>query len=89
MDALQFKKSAFALHLVELNAELKTDDPQPGALIIFDHGHGLGHVAMKTGPNTSIAVHVAGRQITKRDARVRARKYDREDPKIAGYVRLS
>ena len=45
MDSLQFRKSASALHLLELNANLKTDDPQPGDLVIFDHGHGLGHVA--------------------------------------------
>lgn len=50
LDTLQFKKSASALRLLELNADLKTDDPQPGDLIVFDHGQGLGHVAIKTGP---------------------------------------
>lgn len=88
MDSLQFKKSASALHLLELNENLKTDDPQPGDLIIFDHGHGLGHVAIKTGPNTSIAGNTSPDGRSRQGTGVFEHEYDPADPRIAGYIRV-
>lgn len=89
MDALRFKKSASALHLLELNADLKTDDPQPGDLIIFDHGHGLGHVAIKTGSTTSIAGNTSPDGRSRNGTGVFEHDYDPADPKIAGYIRVA
>ncbi len=87
MGALQCKKSASALHLLELNADLKTDDPQPGDLIVFDHGRGLGHVAIKTGPSTSIAGNTSPDGKSRNGTGVF--EYDPSDPKIAGHIRVA
>ncbi len=89
MGPLQFKKSASALHLLELNADLKTDDAQPGDLIVFDHGQGRGHVAIKTGPNTSIAGNTSPDGKSRNGTGVFEHEYDPGDPKIVGHIRVS
>ena len=89
LPALQFKISASALHLLAINEALKTEDPQAGDLIIFDHGHGLGHVAIKTGPSTSIAGNTSPDGKSRQGTGVYEHAYDVNDPKIAGYIRVA
>lgn len=86
IESIAFKKSASALHLLELNANLITTDPQPGDLVIFDHGHGLGHVALVTGPGTSIAGNTSPDGKSRNGTGVFEHSYDPADPKIAGYI---
>lgn len=46
---LSVRYSAGALRLLDLNPELALTEPETGALVIWDHGHGLGHVGIVTG----------------------------------------
>src|SRR6185503_15540838 len=55
LPPLQFLVSASALGLLKRNAALIVDEPQPGDLIIWDHGNGHGHASIKTGPTDHIA----------------------------------
>ncbi len=45
----RFRKSAGALRLLEVNTDLRIDDPEPGCLVIWDHGKGRGHAGIVTG----------------------------------------
>jgi len=87
--SVSFNKSASALHLLSLNADLKTTDPQPGDLVIFDHGGGLGHVAIVTGPNTTIAGNTSPDGTSRNGTGVFEHSYDPQNPEIAGYIRVS
>lgn len=46
---LHMRMSAGALRLLDLNPDLVITEPEVGCLVIFDHGHGLGHVGVDTG----------------------------------------
>lgn len=48
-DTLQLHRSAGALRLLELNPDLVLAEPETGALVVWDHGGGLGHVGIVTG----------------------------------------
>lgn len=87
LAALTFRKSASALHLLEINADLITTDPQPGDLVVFDHSHGLGHVAIVTGQGTSIAGNTSADGKSRNGSGVFEHAYDVNDPQIAGYIR--
>lgn len=89
LDNLQFKISASALHLLDINAALKTDSPEPGDLVVFDHGKGLGHVAIITGPGTSIAGNTSPDGKSRQGTGVYEHSYEPADPKIAGYLRVA
>lgn len=45
---VEFRRSARALGLLEKNPGLVVANPQPGDLVVWDHGGGLGHVAVLT-----------------------------------------
>jgi hypothetical protein len=89
IESITFKKSASALHLLELNAALITTDPHPGDLVIFDQGHGLGHVAIVTGQGTSIAGNTSPDGKSRNGTGVFEHAYDVNDPKIAGCIRVA
>jgi hypothetical protein len=89
--------SASALRLLALNESLVTDQPEPGHLIVFDHGGGLGHVGIVTGV-TSVGGNVASVQAiagnttlagSREGNAVVERGFDLPDPRLAGYVRVS
>lgn len=44
-----FLRSGSALKLVARNPDRVISDPEPGCLVVEDHGHGLGHVSICTG----------------------------------------
>lgn len=54
-----FRKSAGALRLLDVNADLRITEPEDGALVIWDHGGGKGHVGIVTGV-TRVGSEVAG-----------------------------
>jgi cell wall-associated NlpC family hydrolase len=62
--------------------------PRPGDLVIFDHGHGLWHVAIVTGSGTSIAGNTSPNGKSRNGTGVFEHSYDPADPKIEGYVRI-
>ena len=45
----EFRKSAGALRLLDVNAELRVAEPDAGCLVVWDHGSGKGHVGIITG----------------------------------------
>lgn len=46
---LDFRGSAGALRLLDVNQDLRIAEPEPGCLVIWDHGGGNGHVGIVTG----------------------------------------
>ena len=89
IPSLRFRKSAGALRLLALNEDLRTDDPQVGDLIIWDHGGGHGHVSIKTGPTTHIAGNTSADGKSRNGTEVAEHDYDPADPKIAGHIRVA
>lgn len=97
---LTFRKSAGALRLLSLNADLVIAEPEPGALAIWDHGGGKGHVGIVTGTivesqdgaeTLASVIAIAGNTNAagSRDAdSVFERGFAMPDARIAGYVRL-
>jgi hypothetical protein len=45
---VNWHNSASALALISRNPSFVVKDPTPGAFIVWDHGHGLGHIALLT-----------------------------------------
>lgn len=45
---LSMRYSAGALRLLDLNPDLALTEPEAGAVVVWDHGHGLGHVGIVT-----------------------------------------
>ncbi len=45
---IKFRRSASGLNLLKLNPDLVVTDPQPGDILIEDHGHGMSHVGIIT-----------------------------------------
>lgn len=88
---ISFRKSAGALHLMELNEHLKVSDPQPGDIVIFDHGHGLGHVAIVTDIDSpaTIAGNTSPDGTSRQGTGVFEHSYDPSNPEIAGYLRIA
>lgn len=89
MGPLQFKKSASALKLLEINKDLLTTDPQPGDLVIFRHERGLGHVGIVTAPGVYISGNTSPDGKSRNGTGVFEHAYDVNDPRIAGYLRIS
>jgi hypothetical protein len=96
---LAFRGSAGALRLLDLNPDLVVAEPEPGALVIWDHGHGKGHAGIVTGVTrvdralAEIDV-IAGNTNAdgSRDANmVWERSFPQPDGarKIAGYIRIT
>lgn len=89
---LAFFKSASALHLLVRNPDRVISDPEPGALVVWDHGHGKGHVGIITGVNGPTFDAIAGN--TSEDGRAREgvmvaeHTFSVDDPKIAGFIRV-
>lgn len=88
MPPLEFRRSSGALLLLIINDALKTDDPQPGDLIIWDHGGGRGHVSIKTGDVSHIAGNTSPDGKSRNGTGVYEHGYDPADPQIAGYIRV-
>jgi hypothetical protein len=89
MGPLEFKRSSGALRLLAINSALVTTDPQPGDLIIWNHGNGKGHVSIKTGDATHIAGNTSPDGKSRQGTGVYEHEYDPQDPKIAGYIRVA
>ena len=89
MQPLTLLVSASAMGLLKRNAALVVDSPMPGDLVVFDHGGGKGHVAIVTGPGTSIAGNTSPDGTSREGYGVFEHAYDPNDPKIAGYIGVS
>lgn len=89
-----FLKSASALRLVARNPDRRISDPEAGALVVWDHGHGKGHVGIITAwePATATFSAIAGN--TSSDGRSREgvmvaeHAFSAKDPTIAAYLRV-
>lgn len=89
MGPLTFKRSGGALRLLIINDALRTTNPLPGDLIIWDHGNGKGHVSIKTGDATHIAGNTSPDGKSRVGYGVFEHPYDPDDQKIAGYIRVA
>lgn len=89
LGPLKFRRSASALRLLELNRDLVTTDPQPGDLIIWNHGDGKGHVSIKTADTDHIAGNTSPDGKARNGYGVFEHGYDPADPRIAGYIRVA
>jgi hypothetical protein len=86
---LTFRTSGSAVRLLKLNPTLITTDPQPGDLVVFDHGNNKGHVAIVTSPTTTVAGNTSPDGTSREGYGVFEHAYDPSDPKIAGYIRVA
>ncbi len=94
-----FHRSARALGIWELNQAFKVDgDPQPGDLVIWDHGGGLGHIAVVTAVASMngavaglscIAGNTSADGLSRNGDRVAEHEVPYPDAKIVGYLRLT
>jgi len=97
-QTMTMRYSAGALRLLDLNPHLKLADPEPGAVVIWDHGHGLGHVGIITEVTPGVGHPISLRAISgntnadgSRDAD-RVWERDFQFPQvhpIAGYLRIA
>lgn len=88
-----FLKSASALKLISRNPDRRISDPELGALVVWDHGKGKGHVAIITGmlpPDgfTAIAGNTSEDGKSREGVMVAEHAFSRKDPQIAGYIRV-
>jgi hypothetical protein len=88
-----FLRSASALKLLARNPDRVISDPEVGALVIWDHGHGKGHVAIITAIDGQTFSAIAGN--TSEDGKSRegimVAEHDGfqvNDPTIAGFLRV-
>lgn len=97
-DVSHFKKSARALGLYEKNPGLIVKDPLPGDLVIWDHGGGLGHVAVLTdvikvnavlAALAGIAGNTSADGHSRNGTMVAEHPVSYPDPKIKGYLRIA
>lgn len=92
-----FLRSASALRLASRNPDREISGPEPGCLVIEDHGHGLGHVSICTG-TVKLDKHIAGLECiagnTSEDGKSREGVMVAEnphlwpDPRIVSYLRV-
>lgn len=91
-----FLKSASALKLLSRNPHLKVVDPFPGDLVIWDHGHGKGHVGIITDVNlplwtfSAVAGNTSDIDAKSREGVMVAEHsgFAMSDPTIAGFLRV-
>ncbi len=92
-----FRRSAGALSLLKLNPGLRVTDPRPGDVIVWDHGGGLGHIAILTdvvkvsgevAALAAIAGNTSADGHSRNGDRVAEHPVTYPDPKIAGYLRI-
>lgn len=89
-----FLRSASALRLIARNPDKVISDPELGALVVWDHGHGKGHVAIITGvglPNgmfSAIAGNTSFDGKSREGVMVAEHVFDPKDAQIAGYLRV-
>lgn len=97
---VKFHRSARALGLWELNPDLrvKTGDLEPGDFVIWDHGHGLGHVALVTDTVrvngvlsglVAIAGNTSADGVSRNGDRVAEHPVTFPNPQIVGGIRVS
>lgn len=91
----QLKASAGALALLAKNQPLRVQTPQPGDIVVWDHGHGLGHVAIVTsvvrvggavGGLTAIAGNTSADGASRNGDRVAEHEVSLQN--VAGYLRV-
>lgn len=91
----KLKTSAGALALLAKNAPIVVHDPQPGDIMVWDHGHGLGHVAVVTGvvrvggvvaSVTAIAGNTSADGVSRNGDRVAEHEVSLDH--VAGYLRV-
>jgi uncharacterized protein (TIGR02594 family) len=93
---LGFLKSASALKLITRNPDRVISDPEPGALAIWDHGKGKGHVGIVTTvlwtPQefSAISGNTDDKNSKSREGVMVAEHagYSSTDPMIAGFLRV-
>ena len=92
----KFHPSASALHLLANNPNLITFDPRPGDLVVYDHGHGVGHVAILTATTTvdgrlAYATTIAGNTSADGKSRNgdRVAEHDADLERVAGVIRVT
>lgn len=88
-----FLRSASALKLLSRNPDRVISDPEVGALVVWDHGHGKGHVAIITAVDGNTFSAIAGN--TSEDGKSRDgvmvaehSGFSSSDPQIAGFLRV-
>ncbi len=95
---LHLKGSAGGLRLLDLNPDLILGDPEPGCLVVFDHGKGLSHVLIcasvvrvdgVVAGADMISGNTSADGISRNGDRVAERPYALPDERIAGYVRVA
>lgn len=95
---IAFRRSARALGLLEKNPGLVVAAPAPGDLVVWDHGQGLGHVAVLTavvsvGGAVAALAAVAGNTSadghSRNGDRVAEHAVAYPDAKIAAYLRIA
>jgi hypothetical protein len=95
--SFDFKPSASALGVLHKNTGLVVEDVQPGDLIIWDHGKGLGHIGVVTstvevdgvlGGISAIAGNTSKDGKSRNGTMVADHPVNYPDPKIAGFVRI-
>lgn len=87
----QFRYSSGALRLLGVQPELRLDGPEIGAVVVWDHGGGMGHVGLveALGPdllhtiegNTNDEGSREGYEVCRRQRHVK-------DGRIAGYLKI-
>lgn len=92
---LGFLKSAGALKLLSRNPDRVISDPEVGALVVWDHGNGKGHVGIVTDVNLPLWQFSAIAGNTSEDGKSREGVmvaehggFSMSDPTIAGFLRV-
>lgn len=89
---LTMRFSASALHMLSLNPTLQIESCEPGCLVVWDHGKGLGHVGICATTDGAIASVISGNTNSdgsREGYEVCEQIKHLNDPRIAGYVRIA
>jgi hypothetical protein len=84
--------AAGALRLLSLNPTLRIDRPEPGCLVVWDHGEGHGHVGLVEEVTPLDLGTIEGNTDEHGGAEgymVARRRRLLDDPRLAGYLRVA